>query len=91
MNAYLTLFSGFDKFNKNEGNNISRFDYANGYCLYVFSLNDHTDQDQLPLIKRGASRLELRFSSPLPEAVTLICYASFPTILKVDQSRNVEM
>ena len=32
INAYMTLFSGLDKLYKDEGNDISRDEYANGFA-----------------------------------------------------------
>jgi hypothetical protein len=36
--AYAGLFSGTNKINRDEGNDISRSDYANGYALYAYDL-----------------------------------------------------
>ena len=89
--AYLTLFSGYGKYNQNQGNDIQRYDYPNGNCLYVFDVDSSHEIDRLPLIKRGITRLELRFSRPLPETVTLITHADFPTIMQIDDARNVKL
>ena len=57
--------------------------------MYVFDLDNHHDTDSFPLIKRGNTRLEVRFASPLVESITLIAYASFPTVMRIDEMRNV--
>ncbi|XP_033210723.1 uncharacterized protein F54H12.2-like [Belonocnema kinseyi] len=38
IDAYYTLFSETEIHFMNEGNNIDRLDYANGYCLFAFDL-----------------------------------------------------
>ena len=37
--AYMSLFSGIGKENRDEGNDIAREDYPNGYALYAFDLS----------------------------------------------------
>lgn len=65
---------------------LTREDFKNGSCLYIFNpegdLNDRTSQ-------RAHIRLELKFSDALPETCTVIVYAKFPSLMKIDASRNV--
>jgi hypothetical protein len=72
---------------KNSGVNIDRHDYANGYCLYVINPSGIYHKDRIN--PRGHTRLELKFSTALTKTVTLIAYAKFPALAKIDQSRNV--
>jgi hypothetical protein len=87
--AYLTLFRGTGKYMANMASDIKRNDYPKGYCLYILDIsNSHTDE-YLTIQKKGHTRLELKFSTPLPETATIIMYAKFPGLMKVDESRNV--
>jgi hypothetical protein len=72
---------------KNSAVNISRLDYTRGYCLYVINPNGIYHPDRIN--PRGHTRLELKFAQPLDYSVTLIAYAKFPALVKIDQSRNV--
>lgn len=67
---------------------LTRRDFKSGSCLYVFNpegdLNDRSSQ-------RAHTRLELKFSEGLPETCTVIVYAKFPALLKIDASRNVTL
>lgn len=67
---------------------LTREHFKRGSCLYVFNpegdLNDRRSQ-------RAHTRLELKFSDPLPETCTVIVYAKFPSLMKIDASRNVVM
>ena len=57
-----------------------------GYCLYVFkSCGDTKDRPE----ERAHTRLELKFAEALPSTCTVIVYARFPSVLKIDASRNV--
>ncbi|KAJ8307838.1 hypothetical protein KUTeg_014621 [Tegillarca granosa] len=39
--------------------------------------------------RKGHCRLEVRFSSPLPESITLLMYGKFPQVLYIDEARSV--
>ena len=67
---------------------IKRAEFKNGFCVYVFDIDgDHRDRD----IQRGHTRLELKFTDPLPEPCTVIVYAQFPALMKIDSNRNVTL
>ena len=90
IEAYLSLFTGFDSYLEDRGIDISREEYASGYCLYVFDVRATSNLDiQTPLTLKGHTRLELKFSKALPENCTIIMYASFPDMVKIDLARNV--
>ena len=86
---YLSLFGS--KYRTAETVPISREEYPFGYCLYKFQLSekDKEEEDYISLPRRGQSRLQLRFSKPLPESVSVIIYAHFPKMMHIDESRNV--
>ena len=87
VSAYLTLFKGMEK----EGLFLERGEYPNGYCLYVFNINEEDDDANLiSHPKKGHNRFEIKFSNPLPEAVTVILIAEFPSVLQIDGARSVK-
>ena len=67
---------------------ISREDFKKGYCLYVFRPSG--DEKTRPE-ERAHTRLELKFSEALPTTCTVIVYAKFPTVMRIDASRNVHL
>ena len=52
---------------------IAKDDYNAGYTVYVLHISPYVDQDCLPLLRKGHTRLEIKFAKPLPEAVTVVC------------------
>ena len=68
---------------------ITRQEYPKGCCIYVFDLTASSDSQQLPVLRKGLTRLELKFAVALPESVTVVVYGSFPDILKIDKARNI--
>lgn len=91
IEAYMTLFTGTGTYDTNAGNYISREEYDEGYTLYILDVDGKHGSTEHAYLKRGHTRLEMRFASPLPEAVTLIAYGSFPASLQIDKSRNVRL
>ena len=82
LEAYQTLFPDGDDVSLN----ISRTEYPDGYCVYVINTQEDPDTSTL---KKGHTRLEMKFAHALPESVTLVLYATFPSLLQIDQARNV--
>jgi len=90
VRTYNTLFARTCKLNRDEGNFISREDYANGYALYAFDLTaDLAEDDHFNLVKHGSVRLAMRFSQALPHTVSVIAYAEFDNIIEIDRDRNL--
>jgi len=55
VRAYNTLFAGTCKLNHDEGNYISREDFAEGYALYAYDLTaDLAEDDYFNLVKHGS-------------------------------------
>ena len=74
------------------GNDISREDYPNGYCLFVFDLSPNLSAHcatHWNLIKHGSIRLEVRFAKPLEKTINCIVYSEFDKILETDLNRQV--
>ncbi len=91
IEAYTTLFTGTGKYGQNSGNYIQREEYDGGYSLFVFDIDARGGDLSHAYLQRGSTRLELRFNSALPEAITVIVYGTFPATLQIDQARNVRL
>lgn len=86
MTAYNTLFTPYDE----EGIGIQRTDFNAGYALFMFRMVPEHIPPHVPLTKGKANvRLSGSFAKPLSENVTLIIYAQFPSVMKIDSTRNV--
>jgi hypothetical protein len=84
--AYSGLFGGTNKINRDEGNDISRSDYANGYALFAYDLTpDLAENYHVNLTRQGTVRLDLRFGIALAQTVTVVAYAEFENVIEIDQ------
>ena len=88
INAYLSMFSSTDRGHTNSSNYISRDEYPYGNCIYQFNLHE-SDDNFITLLKKGHTRLIIRFAEALKETVTVIAYAKFPSIVQLDEARNI--
>ena len=94
VDGYLSLY-GRERLmeEKNSGLFISRKDYVNGYTMFVYDLEpdikNEEDGNVWPTFKRGNLRVELNFDQKLPETVSVIMFATFPHMLKIDHARAV--
>ena len=90
VEPYLSLFSGINKLNRDEGNFIEYNDYSQGYCLYVYDLMpDICEGQNFNLIKQGTVHLALTFSVALEVSISVICYFELENVIEIDRSRNV--
>src|SRR6218665_3447196 len=90
INAYATLFTGTRKWKADEGNLISREDFALGYALYAFDLTaDQCDGDHFNLVKQGNVRLDMKFAQALGNTINVIVFAEFENISRIDRLMNV--
>ncbi|XP_070571283.1 uncharacterized protein F54H12.2-like [Ptychodera flava] len=64
--AYYSLFTGTNKIGRDEGININRYEYDNGYTLFAFDLTPDLSADggHLNLVKEGNLGIELSSDKP---------------------------
>ncbi|XP_061170892.1 uncharacterized protein F54H12.2-like [Saccostrea echinata] len=68
ISEYLSLFAGKKYETENQELVLSRSDFSRGYCFFfVFSINPSCENDDtLPLLRKGHTRLQLKFDKALP-------------------------
>lgn len=85
VRAYDSLFSALHKKNLDEGMDITRNEYEQGYTLYAFDFTpDLSDGAHYNRKEEGSLDLTLRFDTPLADSAMLILYAEFDNLIEVD-------
>jgi hypothetical protein len=75
---------------QDEGNTISREDYAKGNTLFGFYLTpDMSQVEAFQLIKQGNLRVEIHFAEALTANINMIMYAEFDNVIEIDRNRQV--
>lgn len=88
--GYLSLFTGSGKYRRDEGLDIDRQEYENGYTLFAYDLSpDLSEEGYFNLIKEGSIRVELKFAQALPNTVNIIVYAEFESVIEINREKQV--
>ena len=90
VSAFQTLYAGTHKIFENQGNGITREEYANGYTLFVFDLTpDLCLGDHAQPIKNGNVSIDCQFGTALEAAINIVVIAEFQSLIEIDVHRNV--
>lgn len=87
--AYMSLFSANGNLYKDNGIDLTRNEYANGYTLFAFDLSPSVGEDSLSLIRKGNFRVEMHFAVPLTTTVNLLLYAEFDDVFEINKDRQI--
>lgn len=85
--AYHNMFNALGLSQSSDGPNINYEDFANGKALYVFNLRHSNDGFCLP--RFGNVKIDLKFSTALTSALTVVCHADYQSVLFVDNQKNI--
>ena len=88
IEAFSTLFSGTGKMYSNNGNDISRDEFANGNAIFAFDLTADMCGSSSHF-NNGNLAVDIKFSTPPTAAVSLVCYGEFENLIQIDSERNV--
>ena len=90
IRSYVNLFSVTGKHAQDEGNELTRDDFGNGYTFFGFDLTpDACNGGCLHLVQKGNLRIEIHFAEALAQTVNVIVYAEFEAVLEIDKGRNI--
>ncbi|XP_061170583.1 uncharacterized protein F54H12.2-like [Saccostrea echinata] len=88
--AYARLFEASEKWNQDAGLIITRDNFGSGYSLFVFTIDPcGFGEEYLNLIRRGNTRLEIKFKQATTKAANVLVFATFSSLLEVDKSRDI--
>ena len=92
VRAYTDMFQNYGKWKNDSGNNISREDFENGYCLFTFQLQPYfgnSTDDYLFLVKTANIRLDVEFNQALTKTMTCIVYSENSAIFEINKERDI--
>ena len=90
IRSYVNLFSATGKQAQDEGNDLSRDDFGQGYTFFGFDLTpDGCDGCCFHLTRKGNLRIEMHFATALEHTVNVVVYGEFEAVLEIDKGRNI--
>ena len=90
VRSYVNLFSATGKQAQDEGNELTRDDFGNGYTFFGFDLTpDACDGGCFHLVQKGNLRIEIHFATPLAQTVNVVVYSESEAVLEIDKGRNI--
>ena len=90
VRSYVNLFSATGKQGQDEGNELTRDDFGNGYTFFGFDLTpDACDGGCFHLVQKGNLRIEIHFVAPLAQTVNVVVYGESEAVLEIDKGRNI--
>ena len=89
--GYITLFEGSGIHHSNVGHQINHDMYIGGYFRFLFDLKPELGESECDSshMGNGNIRLELKFSTSLPDSITCLLYVEFDNSNRVDFFPNV--
>ncbi len=88
----LHYFMGF--MTSRTGNTFTYEEFLSGFYFLFYDLStsaEALDDYIVPSVRQGHLRLEMNFSSVLPHELTLLIYAEYPTVIEIDERRQLSM
>ena len=98
IEAFSTLFCGTGKMYFNNGNDISREEFANAIAISkmqnaIFAFDLTVDMcgssPHFNTVQRGNLAVDIKFSVAPATAVSLVCYGEFENLIQIDAEGNV--
>lgn len=69
---------------------LTRSEFSGGNTLFRFDLSpDLCEGGHLNLVRHSNLRLEIKFSVPLPQTISLLVYAEFENLIEINKARNI--
>ena len=90
VEGYWSLFRALDKRYRNEGNDIRRKDYKDGFTLYAFDLSPSlSGGEYIDPKKDGRLIANFKFAKDTPETLTLVVYMQFDDSFSINEAGKI--
>lgn len=85
IDAYCSIVENFPEME------LTRKRWIENFPALYFNINSSHTEDSLPLIRKGLTKVSLKFDQPLAHDTIVLMLAEFPAVLEIDGTRNVSL
>lgn len=91
FNSYISLFESLIP-NQKSKPNITNLDFKYGYCIHKFTITKNLllENSNSPM-RKGQTRLSLKFKTTLENPITVLVYGRFNSILRVNENKTINL
>jgi len=91
---YIGLFESLNQLTTDSTISLNLNDWANGNTIYGFNFAPDLSDDCCKMgfasvVKKGALKIELKFSTALTETISVLLYCEYDSIIEIDSNRQV--
>jgi len=87
VQPYYHMFEALGVSGQNDGPNISLSQYNNSKLFLVYDFRGTGEGYTIP--RHGTITINMKFREALQQSVTVLCHAEYPSILHIDNNKNV--
>lgn len=93
IDGFMSLYIGTGQYGSDEGNMITREEFAKGFTLCCFNLSPdlNYEDDHYNAAKHGNLDIAVTFGQGLPEPVIMMVLAEFDNTVEIDRYRQVSL
>ncbi len=94
MANYVRLHLTLGLLTSTTGNNLTLDEFHRGFFILAYDLTtsaDSTAENIVPAVRQGNLNIQVTFSEPTPVELTMLIYAEYPTVIKMDKNRQIRM
>lgn len=91
LKSYLSMYQAVSAVGQNKSFDVSKEEYANGYCMWGYDLtpDQGSEEGQLHPIKTGNLRIELQFAEALAQVINVLVFAEFDNQIEINSLREI--
>jgi hypothetical protein len=91
LQSYMSMYQTVSALGLNKSFDISKHDYANGYCIWGYDLtpDQGSEGGHLHPIRTGNLRIELQFARSLAQVINVLVFAEFDNQIEINSLREI--
>ncbi len=91
---YVRLHLNLGLLTSTTGNNLTYDEFHRGFFILAYDLTtsaEATAANIISAVRQGNLNIQVTFSDPTPVELTMLIYAEYPTLIKIDKNRQIRM